>query len=177
MSRARIYVDHRNRIQYYGSPVGYLREDHAVVDAMFQTGELMTFLGKQHFTIEWRDGVYDRLVLGEQEGVDATSYALKYCRIWQLRGDTSIEMRFIDYARFLSVFGEPKPDFYAAIFDGQVETNNLEELYDKFRSGELPPGYTGHPLSMSDVIELYDEAGSTFHYCDRFGFRQIAFGQ
>jgi len=28
---------------------------------------------------------------------------------------------------------------------------------------------------MSDVVELYNEEGSEFHYCDRFGFKQIAF--
>lgn len=28
---------------------------------------------------------------------------------------------------------------------------------------------------MSDVVELYDEEGSEYHYCDRFGFKQIAF--
>ena len=28
---------------------------------------------------------------------------------------------------------------------------------------------------MSDVVELYDEVGSSFHYVDRFGFQQIDF--
>jgi hypothetical protein len=28
---------------------------------------------------------------------------------------------------------------------------------------------------MSDVLELYDENGSSFHYCDRFGFEEISF--
>jgi hypothetical protein len=28
---------------------------------------------------------------------------------------------------------------------------------------------------MSDVVELYDENGSEFHYVDRFGFKEIGF--
>jgi hypothetical protein len=28
---------------------------------------------------------------------------------------------------------------------------------------------------MSDVIELYDDTGSTFHYVDRFGFKEVSF--
>jgi hypothetical protein len=28
---------------------------------------------------------------------------------------------------------------------------------------------------MSDVVELYDSTGSEYHYCDRFGFKQITF--
>ena len=42
---------------------------------------------------------------------------------------------------------------------------------------EWPDGYTGHSLSMSDILELYDEYGSTFHYVDRIGFQQVEFGQ
>jgi len=28
---------------------------------------------------------------------------------------------------------------------------------------------------MSDVVELYDDSGSSFHYVDRFGFKEISF--
>jgi len=28
---------------------------------------------------------------------------------------------------------------------------------------------------MSDIIELYDDSGSTFYYVDRFGFKEIDF--
>ena len=55
-----------------------------------------------------------------------------------------------------------------------METNNLEALYTKFNI-DHPPGYAGHSLSMSDVLELYDENGSNFFYCDRFGFQEIGF--
>ena len=30
-------------------------------------------------------------------------------------------------------------------------------------------------MALSDVVELYDEAGSEFYYCDRVGFRPISF--
>ena len=63
---------------------------------------------------------------------------------------------------------------YQTVYDGEVETNSLEALYTKFNI-EHPPGYAGHSLSMSDVLELYDETGSSFFYCDRFGFQKIAF--
>ena len=38
-----------------------------------------------------------------------------------------------------------------------------------------PHGFTGHSLSMSDVVELYDSTGSEFYYVDRFGFQEIDF--
>ena len=83
-------------------------------------------------------------------------------------------MKFIGYNELLEQFGEPDPDNYQTVYDGPVETNELEELYAKFNL-DHPPGYEGHSLSMSDVVELYDNSGSSFHYVDRFGFREISF--
>jgi len=83
-------------------------------------------------------------------------------------------MKFIGYDELLERFGEPDPNNYQAVYDGEVETNNLDELFAKFNLNH-PPGYEGHSLSMSDVVELYDSSGSTFHYVDRFGFKEISF--
>jgi hypothetical protein len=83
-------------------------------------------------------------------------------------------MRFIGYDEMAEKFGEPNMRDYDAVYDGEVETNDLESIYAKFNV-EHPEGFTGHSLSMSDVVELYDEAGSKFHYVDRFGFKQIGF--
>jgi hypothetical protein len=38
-----------------------------------------------------------------------------------------------------------------------------------------PSEFAGHALSMSDVVELYDDNGSEFHNVDRFGFTPIDF--
>ena len=70
--------------------------------------------------------------------------------------------------------GELDASNYRMVYDGQVETNDLEALYTKFNI-DHPPGYEGHSLSMSDVLELYDYEGSTFYYCDRFGFKEVPF--
>ncbi len=83
-------------------------------------------------------------------------------------------MKFIGYDELLERFGDPVPENYQAAYDGALDTNDLEEIYTKFNV-KHPEGFTGHSLSMSDVVEFYDEAGSEFHYVDRFGFKQIAF--
>ena len=64
-------------------------------------------------------------------------------------------------------------DLYKKVYDGEIEdfTNAdevLEELYMKFQ-GAKPDGYTGHSLSVSDVIELDGKA----YYCDSYGFTEI----
>ena len=73
-------------------------------------------------------------------------------------------------------FGEPDPQNYHMVYDGEIETNELERIYEKFDGGQEVLGYTGHSLSVSDVIELYDEEASEFYYVDYRDFKQVAFG-
>ncbi len=164
------------RILYFGNLAGYVTGNKAVVDPLFSGDGLNRFLEKQKGIreVEWRDGIYDRLMNGQDDLSDGP--VLKNIRIWQLKPSVDVHMKFIGYDRMRERFGEPSPEDYQLVFDGEAETNNLEEIYNKFNAGLHPPGYTGHSLSMSDVIELYDGEGSEFHYVDERGFKTIAFG-
>ena len=46
----------------------------------------------------------------------------------------------------------------------------------KFSGEQKIPDYDGHVITISDVIELYDEDGSLFYYVDTNDFRPVAFG-
>lgn len=61
----RFTVDNRNRLIFYGNPVGYVKDDAAVVDEMFRTDELNQYLSRMNLTPRWEDGIFDRLVSGE----------------------------------------------------------------------------------------------------------------
>ena len=140
---------------------------------MFQTEELESFLQKQALTIRWEDGVYDRLLLGQRSGrFDPEAPPLKNCRVWQLSRDSPINIRFVSYETMVQRFGQPSRNSYETVYDGLVGTNDPEEIYALFR--DPVPGYDGRPIGISDVLELYDEGGSEFYYCDRVGFRQLA---
>ena len=86
---------------------------------------------------------------------------LKDVRIWQLRGGCGCAYEVPCTFQMEQQYGSPKPDSYIKVYEGASDTNDLEELYDKFRY-HPPSGYTGHGLSISDVLELYDETGSSF---------------
>ena len=43
----RFTVDNRNRLIFYGNPVGYVKADTAVVDEMFRTDELNQYLSHE----------------------------------------------------------------------------------------------------------------------------------
>ncbi len=163
-----------NRILYYGNTAGYLSRGIAVVDPLFQTDELKSYLTeKKGLEVEWKPGTFERLAAGtiDPEGNAALH---KRCRVWQLSSEADVMMKFIGYDAFTSRFGEPNPVNYQVVYDGEVDTNELEALYTKFNI-DHPLGYEGHSLSMSDVLELYDETGCTFYYCDTFGFKEISF--
>lgn len=51
----RFTVDNRNRLIFYGNPVGYVKDDAAVVDEMFRTDELTLQSGtRAPFANWWR---------------------------------------------------------------------------------------------------------------------------
>ena len=128
--------------------------------------------GRDIREIKWQNGIFDRLVNHAELSSDQP--VLKNVRVWQLKPDVDIRMKFISYEEMCRQFGPPGVEQYQVVYDGAVETNDLEALYMKFNT-EWPEGYTGHSLSMSDVLELYDRESSSFHYVDRFGFQQVDF--
>lgn len=161
-------------ISYYGNPAGYTQKETAVVDSIFQNDELTTWLKTHGLTPQWTDGVMERLLAAERMGETQSAAPLKNVRIWQLKPETDVMMKFISLDEQEKQFGSPNPDNYRIAYDGQMGTNNLEAIYTRCNI-DHPHGYNGHSLSMSDVVELYDENGSQFHYCDRFGFKEISF--
>ena len=160
---------------YYGNPAGYLKDNEATVDTMFQSKEFEEWLSEKRFNTNWTDGVFEMLSKGEKLGaLLETNTPLKKVRIWQLRTDSNLELRFRAYDEVLKVSGEPSKENYDVVFDGGLDTNNLECIYTKFNM-DHPPDFKGQSLSISDVVELYDENSNEFHYVDQFGFKEIEF--
>ena len=171
----RFTVDNRNRLVFYGNFAGYVKDNTAVVDEMFRSDELMRYLDRLKLTPQWEDGVFDRLTAGEVPS-EELGQPLKGCRIWQLKKDVDVSMRFIGYEELLKKFGEPDAANYTQVFEGDLGTNDPEQIYTICRDTP-PPGYQGYRMALSDVVELYDDSGSEFYYCDRVGFRPIRFEQ
>lgn len=171
-----IYIEN-GIIMYYGSRVGTITGGCAVADPLFQGPELTDFLSKQRNIqeIQWMNGLYDRLMNAPKEA-DIRQAVLKNVRVWQLRPDVDIRIKFIPFEELHRNFGLPDLSNYERVYDGAADTNDLESLYLKFRD-QNPPGFAGYPMSISDVIELYDSQGSSFYYVDRRGFQQVEFSQ
>ena len=88
------------RIVYFGNPAGYIAGSQAVVDPIFKGKELEAYLERQGGieAVVWKGGVYDRLMNGQAETQGCEP--LKNCRIWQLKPDVNIHMKFIGMIRW-----------------------------------------------------------------------------
>ena len=162
-------------IYYYGTPTGYLKDGKANFDSSFLCDEIKEWCKEKRLEFCFSDGIFE--VLSKKEDVShfmKSEETLKNVRIWQLNADSDFSMRFISFDEFKERFGEPHKDSFEVVFDGSLSTNNLDMIYEICNLNH-PKDYRGHSLSMSDVVELYDENGSEFHYVDRFGFKEISF--
>lgn len=161
-------------IFYYGNPAGYVEDEKAVLDSIFKSEELENWINQRKLIAKWTDGVFERLSKGGGDINDKEIVVLKKCRIWQLKTDVSPGRKFIGYEELMKNFGEIDRDNYGIVYDGEIESNDLEEIYTKFNL-DHPQGFKGHSLSISDIVELYDSTSSEYYYVDRFGFKEIDF--
>ena len=154
----RFTVDNRNRLIFYGNPVGYVKEETAVVDKMFRTDELNQYLSRMNLTPRWEDGIFDRLVSGEVTGEEPVQLQ-KGCRIWQLKKDVDVAMRFIGYEDQVRKFGEPDAGNYTLVFDGDLGTSDLEQIYTAAVEIhlEVPVRFLGNLLPAAEMT-LHTEA-------------------
>ena len=94
--------------------------------------------------------------------------------IYQLKGgNETLDYRFepLDsiHRNGLSV----KPENYELVYEAPLTTkDNLESIYTRFNV-DRPADFTGHSLSVSDIVVLHQDGKDTAHYCDRFGFSQV----
>ena len=96
-------------------------------------------------------------------------------KIYQINSDRDRNtVKFLQY-KHLDNFQETKDInafIYDEVFSGDVDCENLEDIYRKFNT-EGHPLHRGHSLSVSDVVVTKDGA----YYCDSVGFQKVDFDQ
>ena len=73
---------------------------------------------------------------------------------------------------------EVDPVLYDRVYDGKLDCNSLETIYEKFNINH-PADYKGRSLSVSDVVEIResDTLNPGFYFVDSIGFKSISFDQ
>ena len=98
--------------------------------------------------------------------------------IYQLKNDDAVaELRFMN-SDHLKVKGvEPQYDNYELVYTGALtqdgsQIEKLEDLYRIFNI-EHPQDFTGHSLSISDIVALKQAGVVSYHYVDSIGYKEL----
>lgn len=121
---------------------------------------------------EWQD-IHDSVPARDvhQRFLDAPGDAYA---IMQLKQDAPRELH---YSALDRIPAPPAPSNYDAIYTGpivceQSQMATLERLYEIFNLN-CPGDFTGHSLSVSDIVALKQDGVVSYHYCDSVGFKEL----
>ena len=98
--------------------------------------------------------------------------------IYQLkRDDATTDIRFMNSDYLKSKGIEPQYENYELIYtgalaDGGSQIDKLEDLYRIFNI-EHPQDFTGHSLSISDIVALKQAGVVSYHYVDSVGYKEL----
>lgn len=98
--------------------------------------------------------------------------------IYQLkRDDATTDIRFMNSDYLKSKGIEPQYENYELIYTGALskngnQTEKLEDLYRIFNI-EHPQDFTGHSLSISDIVALKQTGVVSYHYVDSIGYKEL----
>jgi len=94
--------------------------------------------------------------------------------IYQLKsGNETLDYRFEPLDAIRSNGLSVKPENYELVYTAPLTAkDDLESIYTRFNV-DRPADFTGHSLSVSDIVVLHQDGKDTAHYCDRFGFSRV----
>ncbi len=98
--------------------------------------------------------------------------------IYQLkRDDATTDIRFMNSDYLKSKGIEPQYENYELVYTGGLkhdgtEMEKLENLYCVFNV-EQPQDFTGHSLSVSDIVALKQAGVVSYHYVDSIGYKEL----
>jgi len=169
----KINISKEGIIEYYSNRIGYIKNNLAIVDVMFKKNEVEDYLTEQNgIPIEWRDNIYSALISGNRP---EDTVLARNCRIYQLKSEADVCMKFIGYDELKNKgYGEPNVSNYNKVFEGNVGTEVLDDIFLYFQNVSDKDDFDGHRMMISDVIEIYDELSSEFYYVDKHNMVRLS---
>lgn len=162
----------------------YMLYDGNTEAMAFEAEDIVLFSGCFGITREDWDAIKDQIPPMDMETVrqkreqafhesPSDTYA-----IYQLKRDPSTaELSFMN-SEWLQAHGiEPKYENYELIYTGALtqdgsQIDKLEDLYRIFNI-EHPQDFTGHSLSISDIVALKQAGVVSYHYVDSIGYKEL----
>ena len=95
--------------------------------------------------------------------------------IYQIREGSPagvFEFMGMDYIRQKGM--EIRQEDYQEVYVGAlVPGTTLEDLYVQFNGPKMPEDFTGHSLSVSDIVVVHRDGEDHAYYVDRFGYEEV----
>ena len=162
----------------------YMLYDGNTEAMAFEAEDIVLFSGCFGITREDWDAIKDQIppmdmemVRQKREQAFHESPGDTYA-IYQLKRDPSTaELSFMN-SEWLQAHGiEPKYENYELIYTGALtqdgsQIDKLEDLYRIFNI-EHPQDFTGHSLSISDIVALKQAGVVSYHYVDSIGYKEL----
>ena len=162
--------DAPTRENYYAA--GALKE--ADVDYVFNNVGFSSTSGL--YSLPVSDTVRERAekTLAEREAAQTAAQQGDTFTIYQLKGgDETRELRFEPYDRLIAAGHAVDPANYEQTYTAPLSPDmTLERIFETFNL-DRPADFTGHSLSVSDVVVLHQDGQDAAHYVDSIGFREV----
>ena len=150
----------------------------------FEAEDIVLFSGCFGITREDWDAVKDEvppmdleLIKQKRERAFLESPGDAYA-IYQLkRDDSTADIRFMN-SEYLQKKGiEPQYENYELVYTGALtkDGSQIEKLEDLYRifNVEHPHDFSGHSLSVSDIVALKQAGVVSYHYVDSIGYKEL----
>ena len=162
----------------------YMLYDGNTEAMAFEAEDIVLFSGCFGITREDWDAIKDQIppmdmetIRQKREQAFLESPGDTYA-IYQLkRDDATADLRFMN-SEWLNKKGiEPQPENYDLIYTGALypastQIDTLERLYQTFNL-DHPADFTGHSLSVSDIVALKQNGVVSCHYVDSVGYKEL----
>ena len=156
-----------NHLSYVASWIKAIKDDNNVLfHAIKEADKAADYLMEQGRVQELRE----KLTIEAQmpKGFQGATY-----EIWQLKdAPENRPIQFADYA-FASLYRLTESRYnkvYESVAD--ADTDSLDKIFTKFNIAH-PSDFTGHSLSMSDIVVINQGGKKTAHYVDTWGFQEV----
>ena len=95
--------------------------------------------------------------------------------IFQIRPDSPADVYEFMGMDFIKQSGYEirAEDFQEVYTAGLVPGTTLEDLYVQFNGPKMPEDFTGHSLSVSDIVAIHKDGEDHAFYVDRFGYEEV----
>ena len=120
----------------------------------------------------FRDAIEDRLTHQPEREEGFLSHPDSFA-IYQMDHDLdSIPLRFSSYDELAAKDMSPTRNMYDLIYTAELNGKSLDDIFYEFNEAR-PADYKSYSLSASDIIALNQGGAVSYHYVDRFGFKEL----